>query len=295
MRIEALNHITGHSMAIYDVVYRNEKIYTTSADKFAVRWNLVSAKQEGFTVKLNESGFRIALNNDNHLLIGNAKGGIHFIDLEKKSEVRYLTQHQAPVFGLTFNSFKNEFYSGDADGFFAVWDASTMDLKLTIPLSCGKIRCIALNENGEYIAVCGHDGIVRIFETNFFNEIHTFRAHKDGVNCAVFNGAYLFTGGKDAHINKWDWKEEKQLLTIPAHNYAVYDLILLHDNDVLVSGSFDKTVKLFYTKDLSIIKRLEAKDKGHKHTVNRLAKINNEEFLSVSDDRVIIHWKANKD
>ena len=294
MKTHALNHMQGHSMAIYDVLFDQGKIFTTSADKFVVKWDLNSSNQEGFTVKMNDSGFRIALNNDNKLVIGNAKGGLHFVDIENKKELRYLTQHQSPIFGLTFNPFKNEIYSGDAEGYFAVWDAETMDLKLTIPLTCGKIRCIAISENGEVLAVCGQDGVLRIFETSFFNEIHTFKAHKDGVNCAVFMGNHLFTGGKDAFIKKWVWKDEKQEISIPAHNYAVYDLTLMHENNVLVSASFDKTIKLFHTDHLSVIKRLEAKDGGHKHTVNRLAKINESEFLSVSDDRSIIHWKIYK-
>ncbi len=292
MDIKALNHITGHSMAIYDVLVRADKMVTCSADKFVVRWNLKSGEQDQFTVKLPDSPFRISHNNSNKLLIGNSKGGLHFVDIEQKEELRYLTQHQSPIFGLNFNRATNEFYSGDAAGYFSVWDADTMDLKLTFPLNCGKIRCIVPNEDGNMIAVCGQDGMVRIFDTTFYNEKHAFYAHKDSANCAIFQGDHLFTGGKDAYIKKWDWKEEKCLLSIPAHNYAVYDFALIHNEKTLVSASFDKTVKLFHAADLAIIRRLETKDKGHKHTVNRLAKINENEFLSVSDDRVIIHWQA---
>lgn len=295
MIVEALNHITGHNMAIYDVIYHEGKIFTASADKFVVRWDLLSGDQDAFTVKLNDSPFRIAQNNDGKIIIGNAKGGLHFVDILKKQELRYLTQHQSPVFGLTYNSFNDEIYSGDGDGYLGIWDASTMNLKITIPLSAGKIRCIEINEDGNFMAVCGQDGQIRIFETNFFNEIHTFRAHKDGVNCAIFQGEFLFTGGKDAYIKKWNWREGKCLESIPAHNYAVYDFELIQQGKTLVSASFDKTIKLFKTENLSIIKRLEAKDKGHKHTVNRLAKINENEFLSVSDDRNIIHWRVKED
>lgn len=291
MNVQAINHISGHSMAIYDVVFYNDRIYTTSADKFVVRWDLKSGEQDDFTVKLDHSAYRIALNDAGQILIGDAKGGLHFVAIKEKKEKRYLTQHQSPIFALSFNSSKKEFYSGDGDGYIAIWDANSMDLKLIIPLTCGKIRCIAVNESGEFIAVCGQDGYILVFETNFFNEIHTFRAHKDGVNCAIFLGENLFTGGKDAHIKKWNWKDEKQLLSIPAHNYAVYDFSIINDSGTLVSASFDKTIKLFNTSDLNIIKRLEAKDKGHKHTVNRLAKINESEFISVSDDRNIIHWR----
>lgn len=291
MNTIAKKHISGHAMAIYDVIFSNGKIYTTSADKFVARWSLQEEKQDGFAIKLDDSAFRIAITNHGCIIIGNSKGGLHFVDLKERKEKRLLQQHKSPIFALTYNSKNDEIYSGDGDGYFCVWDAKTMDLKLTFPYNCGKIRSIACSENYEHLAVCGQDGYVRILETSFFNELHNFKTHKDGVNCAVFEENTLYTGGKDAHIRKWDWKNERLLKEVPGHNYAVYDLLLTNNNNTLVSASFDKTIKLFNTSDLDFLKRLDTKNKGHKHTVNRLTKVNETSFLSVSDDRMIIYWE----
>lgn len=292
MNFTAEQHITGHAMAIYDVIFENGKIYTTSADKFVARWSLEEEKQDGFAIKLEHSAFRITKTKHNCIAIGNSKGGIHFVDIEKKQELRLLQQHKAPVFSLAYNEKADEIYSGDGEGYFCVWDGKTMDLKLTFPYNCGKIRCIAISEDSSHLAICGQDGFIRILEAQFFNEIHTFKAHKDGVNCAIFKGDILFTGGKDAYIRKWNWKDDKKLAEVAGHNYAVYDLILLNNNELLVSASFDKTIKTFNTSDLEFLKRYDNKEKGHKHTVNRLAKVSDNSFLSVSDDRVIICWQA---
>ena len=59
----------------------------------------------------------------------------------------------------------------------------------------------------------------------------------------------------------------------------------------LVSSSFDKTIKVWDAKTLKIIKRLEKRDGGHSHVVNRLAKLGKNKFLSVGDDRQIIVWE----
>lgn len=296
MEVNALKSITGHAGAIYDALLFDENsCFTTSADKYVAKWKLAEGVQDKFAAKLEFSGYRLALNTSKNLLaVGNSRGGIHVIDLDLKREIRLMSQHQSAIFSLTYSSKTNEFYSGDNNGFFCVWDGDDFDLKLTLPFECGKIRNIAINEDASHIALSCQDGIVRILETQFFNERFSLNAHKDGANCAIFDGDFLFTGGKDAHIRSWNWKSNKRLNQIPAHNFAVYDFLLMGNNKLLVSASFDKTIKLWDAKTMKIIKRLEKKDGGHSHVVNRLVKINEQQFLSVGDDRQIILWEINE-
>lgn len=293
MHLEKLKSISGHAAAIYDITSIDHLFaYTTSADKFVARWDLTRGVQDNFAIKLEFSGFRLAINQKEHLLaVGTSKGGIHLVDVENKTEKRLLNQHKSAIFSLTFDEVNNVFYSGDADGYFCVWDGSTFDLKLTLPFNCGKIRQITTNENADHIAICRQDGLVSILETSFYNEVSTLKSHKLGANCAVFNKNHIYTGGKDAYINLWDWKANLKLESIPAHNYAVYDLALFNDCKQLVSVSFDKSIKLWNSKDLSIIQRVEFKDGGHRHVVNRITKLDDDSFLTVSDDKQIMHWK----
>lgn len=296
MKLEKLKSISGHAAAIYDVTSKDQNYaFTTSADKFVARWDLKRGVQDNFAIKLEFSGFRIALNQKTQTLaIGNSKGGIHFVDLVNKVEKRLLSQHKSAIFSLSFDEINNVYYSGDAEGYFCVWNGDTFDLSLTLPLNCGKIRQISINENAKYIAICGQDGSVRILETQFYNEVSTLKAHRLGANCAVFRQDLLYTGGKDAHIALWDWKSNNKLKSIPAHNYAVYDLALFDDNSYLVSVSFDKSIKLWNSDDLSIVERVEYKNGGHRHVVNRISKLDDLSFLTVSDDKQIIHWRISE-
>ena len=296
LNVSAIKSISGHAGAIYDVVLTGENsCFTTSADKYVVKWKLNEGVQDKFAAKLDFSGYRIALNSaENLLAVGNSGGGIHVIDLSLKQEVRLLSQHQSAVFSLTYCVQNYEFYSGDADGYFCVWNGDTFDLKLTLPFNCGKIRTISVNEDGSHVALSCQDGNVRILETRFFNEVATLRGHKDGANCAIFSGDQLYSGAKDAHIRLWDWKSELLLKSVPAHNFAVYDFLLLQDGQILVSASFDKTIKILSADTLTVLKRLEKRDGGHSHVVNRLAKLNESRFVSVGDDRQIIVWEINE-
>jgi WD40 repeat protein len=289
--LQILHTIDGHNGAIYDVIYCDGFLFTTSADKFVVQWNVKSGEQTKFAVKLDYSSYNIAFSPVSNLLaVGTNKGGIHVIDTEKREEIRLLTQHKTAIFALTYCPKKHVFYSGDLEGIVCVWDAKTFDLLITLPYNCGKIREISTNEAGEFLAICGQDGYIRILESAFFNLVQEFKAHKDGVNCALFDGDQLYTGGKDAHIRKWNWRDKKEVLSIPAHNYAVYDLAFIDNKQKIISVSFDKSIKVWKTQDLSIIERIEFKNKGHRHTVNRIAKISEQSFATVGDDRKIKIW-----
>ncbi len=290
--LHLLKTLTGHSGAIYDVVAHNGYVYTSSADKFVVRWNLSTGEQDNFTVKLEHVAFNIAVDDKgDKLVIGNRKGGLHVVDIESKVEEKYLTQHKAPIFSLTYNAHKGVFYSGDDDGYFCVWEAGSMKLLITLPLNCGKIRQISINEDGEFLAVCGQDGKLRIFETQFYNEIECISINTAGVNTAQFMGDKIIVGGKDALLSIWNWKKKALIQSVPAHNYAIYDLSLLDNEKDLISVSFDKSIKRWQLPSLEIIQRIEFKNQGHRHTVNRISKVDENTFVTVSDDALIKVWQ----
>lgn len=288
--------MSGHIAAIYDVIYHNGVLFTSSADKYVAQWDIKTGKQTNFVVKLERSAYSIAFSPEfNILAIGTNNGEIHVVETDKREELRLLTQHKSSVFSLSYSPLKKQFYSGDKSGVFCAWNAKNFDLLITLPYECEKIREIAISEDEEYIALCCQDGIVRILDNTFFNLVQEIKTpHTDGVNCAVFDGDFLYTGGKDAFIRKWNWKENKQLLNIPAHNYAVYDLELMDHKQKLISVSFDKSIKVWDTDGISIIERIEFKNNGHRHTVNRIAKISEQSFVTVGDDRKIKFWEINQ-
>lgn len=283
--------ITGHAGAIYDSkVDSSGFLFTTSADKFVARWNLTKGEQDNFAIKLDYSAYSICLlNNDKHIAIGSSKGNLHIVDLANNKELKNLSQHKVGVFSLCENPKKKEFYSTDADGYFCVWSSEDFSLKLILPLNCGKIRNMITADEGELLILSCQDGTTRILECNFYNEIVTLKSHKMGANVALVKDDVLYTGGKDAFIRLWDWKSEKLIKEIPAHNYAVYALIDMEGQ--IVSASFDKTIKIWKPKSLDIVQRIDVKSKGHTHTVNSLSRLDKSTFISSGDDRKIKVWK----
>jgi len=286
---------SGHGAGIYSLAFDGQFIYSASADHYVARWNIETGEQDRFAIKFDFPVYSIALLKHNTTLaVGLSSGDLHLFDLINRQEVKFYKQHTKALFCIAENVVKQQFYTTDADGNLAVWDSSNFELLIYLPLDCGKIRRIAIDASGNHFALACQDGTIRIFESSFFNEIYTFQAHEGGATAVIFNPRNeneLFSGGKDAHICQWNWRDEQCLKSIPAHNYVVYDLKLLPSTNYLISASRDKTIKLWNLSDLSSVQRLDMKHKGHRHSVNVLQAIDETTFISASDDKRICSWK----
>lgn len=292
MIFHKLKEFSGHGAGIYSLAYDGAFVYSGSADSYVTRWNLETGEQDPFAIKFDFPVYSIKLINDNNfLVVGLSNGQLHIFDLAQRIEVKFFIQHTKAIFSLAENPEKNQLYATDADGNLSIWDASNFELLVYLPLDAGKIRRISVDHTGDYFSLACQDSTIRIFETSYFNEIKTINGHPGGTTALCFhpvNNELIFTGGKDAHLCLWNWKNETQIQSIPAHNFVIYDCIVLKNK--LITASRDKTIKVWDLNSLEIIERLDFKQKAHRHSVNALVQISDHSFASASDDKRILLW-----
>lgn len=281
--------IRGHSGAIYSCTFDGNYVYSGSADKFVARWIPDEGIQDKFAIKFEHSIYAIA-SYKSQLLVGRSDGGFHVFNTETRKEERYFTQHTKAIFTISINVPKSQGYVADADGNLSVWNLNSWELLLYLPLDCGKVRDIAVSQDGSGIVICGQDGYLRMFDTETFNEIVTINAHKEGATAACFDGSsndLLVSGGKDAMLRLWDLPSGACLKEIPAHNFAIYKILQIGNQ--FITTSRDKTVKVF-SNELQFIQRLDHKEGGHKHSVNDASLLDESRFVTCGDDSRLIIW-----
>ena len=295
MIFQKRKEFTGHAAGIYSLAFDGEFLYSGSADRFVTRWNLISGIQDKFSVHFDFPVYAISLLQDaKFLAVGLSSGDLHIFNLGLKQEIKFYTQHKKAIFTITENKLKNHFYCADADGNISIWNSQTFDLLLYLPMNCGKIRRIDVSKDGSRFSLAGQDGFILVLETEFFNEISTLYAHHEGATAVLFhpkNEDWLLSGGKDAFLKCWNWKTGNLLIEIPAHNFVIYDIISLNNGHQLVTGSRDKTVKIWNSDTLSFSQRLDLKEGGHRNSVNCMLKLTEKSFFSSSDDKRIIFWE----
>jgi len=285
----------GHNGAIFDLTYGGDYLYSASADKFVTRWNLSTGMQDKFAIRLPQSPYSLGLmQNDTQLLVGLSNGDLHLFDLQQRKEIRFIKHHQQAVFCICTPAESPFVFTGDAEGNVSVWKSEDFKHLIDVPLSCGKIRRMQWDVKTGFLWCTCQDGSIKAIETNYFNLVHDFHAHKDGTTALLQYGNHLYSGGKDAYLHKWHLSESEpeRVQWVPAHHFVLYDLISVgKQNEFIVSASRDKSIKLWQDDSLKFVQKLDLKTGGHKHSVNRLLRLDNLIFASCSDDKTIILWE----
>lgn len=287
--------LKGHTSGIYKLLVEDKILFSASGDGMVAAWDLTTFEPAPFSIKVGEPVFSMAIHGD-IMLVGQANGGIHIIDRKARKEIRHLKYHDKGVFDIAYNPLHNHYYSTGGGGTMAVLDGENFDLIMQIPLSSGKVRRLLLSPNNEKLIVTASDGNIHVIDTGYFNQLQTIHGHTGGTYAAAWmsTGTQLVTGGRDAHLRIWDFDNDalKQTQSIPAHNYAIYDILPLSANS-FASAARDRNAKIWNTGDLKTPQRLISdRLTSHNNSVNTLAKT--EDYLiTAGDDRIIKIWDLN--
>ena len=80
----------------------------------------------------------------------------------------------------------------------------------------------------------------------FISFLNIFRGHKSYITCVSVFDKYVFTGGADARIKKWDLASCRPMFTYSGHDSKIHKLLVTED--LVFSTSHDKTAKIWHTR-----------------------------------------------
>lgn len=287
---KALNKFKGHQGPVYSIYTQGNLLYSVSSDYSLKIWDVLNQEIKK-SFKLNALAYSIYLDHNNNILLGLNNGNIQVI--KKDNSIQTIrTNESIAFFSFSQSQNENEIFVGSSNGKLFVLNAKDYTIKSHINLNCGKIRKQFVIKDLLYLAC--QNGFIYKINTSTKKIINFINQHENGVNsiCLEINNEnILYSGGKDALLKAFDISLNQTIKIIPAHNYAIYDIIQLNES-TLVSCSRDKTIKVWDKKTMTIISRLDSKSKGHKHSVNNIIKYKTNMFFSCSDDGMIILWKC---
>lgn len=297
VNIQKIAQLTGHSGSIYSLCTEpsGNYLYSVGGDGIIAKWNLDNFVSEGALAKVNAITYSmLRIPESPYLLVGQNLGGIHVINIESLQEVKLLKVSPKGIFDLKYFPALELVIASTEDGCIASIDPTTLSTINYKKISSGKIRKVCASSTGNTIILSCSDGFIREFDPIHFQPINEQKISDWGVNCAVFN-PFLHKyacGSRDAHIRILEESLQIQQ-DIPAHNFAIYDIISLSNKNLFASASRDKTIKI-WNRSFDFMLRLNKENfDGHTHSVNCISwaeKLNL--LLSAGDDRKIIVWKV---
>lgn len=220
-----------------------------------------------------------------NLASGGAEGSVHLWSLNQENPLSTLQGHSQRVCRVEFHPSGRYLASASEDTSWRLWDVEhAKELLLQEGHSRG-VYSISFNTDGSLLASAGLDSIGRIWDLRSGRTVMILEGHLDGHIKPIHaldwssDGHRILTGSADGWIKCWDVRKVQRTGGIGAHTSAVSDLRWFKGLDdpllgtppgvddkgaqlpkksgtFLVSGGFDRNVKIFSADDWSLVQTL---------------------------------------
>lgn len=288
--VEKIASYLGHTDAVFCLHFdpSSRFLFSGSADGLVAIWQPGKSENGLSVVRVNAPIWSM-LKIQNTLYVGTSKGNIHEINLTLKKEMRNIQAHSGGVFQIIPS--ENGLLSGGADGILHAWDTK-LNLLYSKKISEKSIRTIEVfPDNSGLLIACSDNNI---YKTNYLGEIlNVWKGHSLSVFSVCFhqtNSHTFVSAGRDAVLRVWN--ESSEIQKIDAHLYAIHSLSLSPCGTFVASSSMDKTIKIWDAKTFKLLKVIDnSKVEAHSNCVNKVLWIANDEIISCSDDKQILHFK----
>ncbi|HQQ96514.1 MAG TPA: WD40 repeat domain-containing protein [Cyclobacteriaceae bacterium] len=294
--VTRLHTYQGHRDSVYTLTAGPlpHVFFSAGGDGLVVRWNMKHPDEGDLLAQLPHSVYALSYWPDKQYLIaGHNTEGIHVIDTVHRKEVASLKLGSASIFDIRV--INGQAWIAAGDGCVTVVNLSSMTVLHKMEVSSKSARTIAIHPFNGTVAVGYSDHAIRVFDSRSFEQLAGWTGHSNSVFTLAYtrDGHFLLSAGRDAHLKAWDVQGNYgQHGDVVAHLFAINNLDFSPDGKHFVTCSLDKSIKIWRTADLTLLKVIDkARHAGHGTSVNRvLWTTYKDQVLSASDDRTISSW-----
>jgi WD40 repeat protein/serine/threonine protein kinase len=226
-------------------------------------WNARTGRED-FAVPVGAVLFAVAFSSDGHYLAtGNINGAVQVWDATTRDLVGTLGTHSREIRRVVFSG-DGRYLVSSSDGIVMLWDAQRLHEKQeprTFPARVpGAGLNVAFSPDGRRLATGGAENTVVIWDVETENKLQTlWGKHSGEVYAVAFSslddGRLIATAGEDSAVKVWDSHSGKLIHSFRGHTGLVTSLAFTPDGSRLISGSRDKTVKVWDMTELNDAER----------------------------------------
>ena len=186
--------------------------------------------------------------NSYQLISGSADSTLKIWNLKNGTCVQTLSGHKDGIKCLSVSKDGCFAASGSYDFSVRVWHIPTAKCTCTLIGHNKVVWCIAISDKNNLLVSGSDDCTMCVWNLQDLSLIHTIR-YTDSVKClAITSDNSLIVAGAHCgqyQLRSWSTQTGKCLSTYQGHTHAVMCLLLFHNDEYLITGSRDGTVKLW--------------------------------------------------
>ncbi|MDB9375600.1 WD40 repeat domain-containing protein [Nodularia sphaerocarpa] len=238
------------------------------------------------------------------ILASGSRGETKLWDLSKGELIETLSEYPWIVSGrvdevnsLAFSLDGQTLVTGGADSTIKLWHLGALDLIDILHKHNGMVRCVALTPDGLMLATAGDDRKVLFWDLMQRQVAIALSLDDTAAHSLVISpdGQTLATGSY-RKIKVWQIsqltkgkiiQDSQPLYTLTGHSHIVSSLAMSADGKLLVSGSWDQTIKIWHLETGKLVRTLT----GHRDKVYAIALSPDKQIIaSGSADQTIKLW-----
>lgn len=179
-------------------------------------------------------------------------------ELNPKSHPEPLIGHSDWIRSLAFSPDGKTILSGSNDKTVRLWDIETGQLRHLLTGHQERVKCVGFSPSGQLFLSCSADSKVRAWDQTHLSHKktgdrrYTVKASSSPVTLVntlpispVTERSIFATGAENGKISIWDLETGEWRRTIQAHTSSVLSLVFSSDGQWLVSGSHNRSIKLW--------------------------------------------------
>ncbi|XP_076259454.1 U3 small nuclear riboprotein factor 55K [Rhynchophorus ferrugineus] len=206
-------------------------------------------------------------------------------------------QQKNTITCICISSDNNFLFSGSKDGLVVKYSLTDYKKVGCIPFirqigeevlgNSSEVLCLAVSTNNKYLAIGDKNGKVNIWDPKGLKHIKTLIGHKNAILGVCFKkeSHTLYSCSRDKTIKVWSLDEMAFVETLFGHQDMVASIDSLYRDRVVTSGGHDLRIWKI-TEETQLIYN------GHVGNIDIVRLINEEHFVSGSDDGQICIWSV---
>ena len=266
--------LSGHTNAIYIAVFSpDEKLLASSSRDLTARvWDVASGRElRKFT------GFRcsvksVAFTPDGRTVAASGNDGmIKLWDLKTGNELHSFVHINSAdidmsIYSIAFGRTGKKIYGANGDGTISEWDIAKQKETRVWKAHNGWAYKLQFNRDYSMLASSGQDATVKLWDTTDWREVRSLSMARES---AAFNipstGLTFSSDGKliaasDIGLDQkranyvyvqatvWRLDNGEKFWTVEGHKFDINGLVFTNDNNYLLTGGVDRTIKFWDMK-----------------------------------------------
>lgn len=210
--------------------------------------------------------------------------------------------HKLPLTCIVVSPDGKNLYTGSKDSCLVKWNLESGKRLKTVPGGrkgtkethighTTHILSMAISSDNKFLATGDESKLIRIWNPDTLELIHTFRGHRGTITGLAFrrSSRTLYSCSTDRTVKVWNLDEKAYIETLFGHNEAITAIDALTRERALTAGGRDMTIRIW-----KIIEESQLVFQSSGQSIDCIKLLDEQHFISGGDNGSICLWGLQK-